>query len=114
MVGAETKKKRKRVTLAEKTKNRWVVHIAMDLPLLMLYIWFRTLDMIMADSKAEMQQAFGVSYYDLVVRDSLYPAGKYCSVCGFPANYNCTITGMRYCSRPCLAVHEETRLKGLK
>ena len=70
--------------------------------------------MIMTDAKADKQQTYGISYYDLVVRDCVYPPGKYCSVCGFPSNYTCTITGMRFCSRPCLAIHEETRLKGLK
>ncbi|EKX40157.1 hypothetical protein GUITHDRAFT_113638 [Guillardia theta CCMP2712] len=94
----EQKKKRKKISLFERTKNR-------------------TLDQMMQEAETEMVQAYGASYYDIVSPPPGKNEGiakKLCSICGYIAPYTCRITGMRFCSRPCLRVHEETRLKGLK
>ena len=92
--GSESKKKRKKASLAEKTRNR-------------------SLEAILADGQVEQRTTYGVAHCDIV---SPPPKGgtlrKLCSVCGFKAPYLCTITGMPYCSRPCYALHEESRLKG--
>lgn len=34
---------------------------------------------------------------------------KLCSVCGFAARFTCPRCGARYCSRPCVSVHADTR-----
>mmetsp|Transcript_2841 Transcript_2841/g.6759 ORF Transcript_2841/g.6759 Transcript_2841/m.6759 type:complete len:168 (-) Transcript_2841:51-554(-) len=97
MVGSsDPKKKRKKASLAEKTRNR-------------------ALDTILFEGQAEQRTQYGVAHSDIAAPP---PKGgtvrKLCSVCGFKAPYSCTITGMPYCSRPCYALHEETRLAGQK
>lgn len=92
--GSESKKKRKKASLAEKTRNR-------------------TIEAMLTDGQVEQRTTYGVAHCDIV---SPPPKGgtlrKLCSVCGFKAPYLCTVTGMPYCSRPCYALHEESRLKG--
>lgn len=34
---------------------------------------------------------------------------RFCTVCGFTANYTCVICGMRFCSIRCQNIHKDTR-----
>ncbi|GAV58669.1 zf-HIT domain-containing protein [Cephalotus follicularis] len=34
---------------------------------------------------------------------------RFCSVCGFTSNYTCVKCGMRFCSRRCQSIHNDTR-----
>ncbi|KAI8877442.1 hypothetical protein K501DRAFT_298237 [Backusella circina FSU 941] len=48
-------------------------------------------------------------YQSCQVTPSLYPARKFCSVCGFKSDYKCLKCGMKYCSVKCLDIHTSTR-----
>ncbi|CEI85611.1 hypothetical protein BCV72DRAFT_121670 [Rhizopus microsporus var. microsporus] len=48
-------------------------------------------------------------YQTCLVSPSIYPARKFCSVCGYPSDYKCLRCGMKYCSTKCLSTHSETR-----
>lgn len=48
-------------------------------------------------------------YQTCLVQPSVYPARKFCSVCGFQSEYKCLRCGMKYCSTKCLSTHTETR-----
>ncbi|CAD6191648.1 unnamed protein product [Caenorhabditis auriculariae] len=37
------------------------------------------------------------------------PPRRFCAVCGFKSNYNCTKCGLKYCSIPCRDIHNDTR-----
>ncbi|CAG8539759.1 4533_t:CDS:2 [Diversispora eburnea] len=49
------------------------------------------------------------TYLTAAAGKSRFPPRKFCSVCGFLANYSCKTCGMKYCSVKCLETHEETR-----
>lgn len=95
--GADAKKKKRKVSLTERTRSR-------------------TLDQAMADGAADMITEFGVSYHDIVSPPApAHAKGKrLCSICGFDAPYTCRITGMLLCSKACFRAHEQTRLKGVR
>ncbi|KAI8987348.1 hypothetical protein BDF20DRAFT_258970 [Mycotypha africana] len=48
-------------------------------------------------------------YQTCQVEPSMFPARKFCSVCGFQSTYKCLRCGMKYCSTKCLSTHLETR-----
>mmetsp|Transcript_46400 Transcript_46400/g.110561 ORF Transcript_46400/g.110561 Transcript_46400/m.110561 type:complete len:165 (+) Transcript_46400:114-608(+) len=95
MVGAvpDAKKKKKRITLAEKTKNK-------------------TLDTILQEGASDLQTLYGATYFDIVSPAPVKAGLHLCSVCGFEAPYTCRVTGMRLCSKGCIKVHGQTHLKG--
>ena len=95
--GADAKKKKRKVSLTERTRSR-------------------TLDQAMADGAADMITEFGVSYHDIVSPPApAHAKGKrLCSICGFDAPYTCRITGMLLCSKACFRAHDQTRLKGVR
>lgn len=51
----------------------------------------------------------GPNYLTIQAPPSKQPEKKLCSVCGFPAPYNCIPCGSRYCSTKCMGTHEDTR-----
>uniref|UniRef100_M4BEC9 HIT-type domain-containing protein n=1 Tax=Hyaloperonospora arabidopsidis (strain Emoy2) TaxID=559515 RepID=M4BEC9_HYAAE len=48
------------------------------------------------------------NYLTAAVGPPIYPARKFCCVCGFFANYNCRRCGSRYCSVGCGDHHKES------
>ena len=48
------------------------------------------------------------NYMTMRSSPSVYPAHKYCSVCGFTYKYKCPRCGMAYCSTNCFKIHRET------
>lgn len=50
-----------------------------------------------------------VRWRDIDGRESLRPRRKFCSVCGYQANYTCTQCLVRFCSVTCGNLHRETR-----
>ncbi|KAK9816298.1 hypothetical protein WJX74_002342 [Apatococcus lobatus] len=61
--------------------------------------------------EAELEDApeDGLSYLTAAAASSVYPARKWCSVCGFAATYKCVRCGSQCCSRKCFGTHTETR-----
>ncbi|CAO3628792.1 unnamed protein product [Mucor fragilis] len=57
----------------------------------------------------ESSPATAHCYQNCQVQPSIYPARKFCSVCGYASEYKCLKCGMKYCSTKCLATHMETR-----
>ncbi|KAK9862394.1 hypothetical protein WJX84_009268 [Apatococcus fuscideae] len=49
------------------------------------------------------------NYLTAAAAPSVYPAHRWCSVCGFAAPYKCVRCGSQCCSRKCFGVHSETR-----
>ena len=50
-----------------------------------------------------------VNYLAAAADASTKPARKFCSVCGYFADYSCTRCGMRFCTIRCSKNHKETR-----
>eukprot|EP00177_Eucheuma_denticulatum_P005406 GFKZ01009831.1.p1 GENE.GFKZ01009831.1~~GFKZ01009831.1.p1 ORF type:complete len:192 (-),score=22.19 GFKZ01009831.1:652-1227(-) len=58
----------------------------------------------------EMDGLMGrVRWAEIEGRESLKPRRKFCSVCGYQANYTCTQCLVRFCSVTCGNLHRETR-----
>ena len=49
------------------------------------------------------------TYMSIDAGPSVYPARRYCSICGFEAAYTCAKCGAWECSRECVTLHNETR-----
>lgn len=49
------------------------------------------------------------NYVTAQVPPSKYPQRKFCSVCGFKANYTCVQCGSPFCCIRCYGIHQDTR-----
>ncbi|RHZ68228.1 hypothetical protein Glove_296g63 [Diversispora epigaea] len=69
----------------------------------------RNLNALLEESKIDQFPPNIPTYLTVAAGKSRFPPRKFCSVCGFLANYSCKTCGMKYCSVKCLETHEETR-----
>lgn len=69
----------------------------------------KTLMQLLEDDRVNFEETSDPCYSSAQAPDSKIAERHFCSVCGFPSNYTCTVCGTRYCCIRCLGVHKDTR-----
>lgn len=69
----------------------------------------KTLQTLLEDDRLTFEETSEPCYSSAEAPESNIPERHFCSVCGFPSSYTCTVCGTRYCCIRCLGVHKDTR-----
>lgn len=69
----------------------------------------KTLMQLLEEDRGFHEETEEPCYSTAQVPETKLAVRHFCSVCGFPSNYTCTVCGTRYCCIRCLGVHRDTR-----
>lgn len=69
----------------------------------------KSLLQLLEDDRTNYDESNESCYSSAQATESKMPDRHFCSVCGFPSDYTCTVCGTRYCCIRCLGVHHDTR-----
>ncbi|XP_037945282.1 zinc finger HIT domain-containing protein 1-like isoform X1 [Teleopsis dalmanni] len=61
------------------------------------------------DSEKRCCSEYALIYMQAAAPAPKVPPRKYCAVCGYYSNYTCTVCSTRFCSVPCMQIHQNTR-----